>query len=208
MYKAILRTDETVDASLLHEEFSNWPNAKLNPIYAENSDWTGVCVYNRSDVNYLDELPALRSLVTRVGLQHVTGVRYFNLAPKSKLHRHRDMYGNLLFGIIRIHIPIRTNPLAIMEVEKKCYHLGLNELWCIDTSGLHSIWNDGHENRIHIVIDVKRHPETEKYFPRWSPSVITHLAYFLMIVAWKVARDSVYQPKSLLKRIVDLKKEI
>lgn len=206
MYKAIFITDEIVDSSLLHKEFSDWPNAKLNSVYPGNPDWTGVCVYNKLGVNHLAELPALRSLITRVGLQHVTCVTYFNMAPKSKLHRHRDMYGNLLFGISRIHIPIKTNPLAILEVEKNSYHLSLNELWCLDTSGLHAVWNDGEENRIHAVIDVKRHRETEKYFPRWSPRVLIHLARFLVIVSWKVARDIVCQPKSVLKRIVEFKR--
>ena len=205
MYKAIFKSDETADASSLLSEFLSWPNSRLNPVYQGNADWTGVCVYDRSGTNHLGELPALRGLVERIGLQHVTGVTYFNLAPRSTLHRHRDMYGNLLFGISRIHVPIKTNPKAIMEVEKVPYHLGLSELWCLDTSGLHALRNDSDENRVHVVIDVRRHPDTEKYFPKWSPAVVLHLARFLAIVSWKVARDIMRRPKTLLNRIKGLR---
>ena len=206
MYKAIFKTDEVVDALILHKEFSQWSKAELKVVYSDNPNWTGVCVYNKLGLNYLAELPALESLLTRLGLEHVTGVTYFNMAPKSTLHRHRDMHGNLLFGISRLHIPIKTNVQAILEVERKFYNLALNEIWCLDTSGLHAAWNNGEDNRIHMVIDVRRHRETEKYFPRWSPSVIIHLARFIVIVSLKVTRDIVYQPKSLLKRILDFKR--
>jgi hypothetical protein len=201
MYTAIFRSDETVDAAPLYEEFRRWPNAKLNPVYQGNVDWTGICVYSRGGENHLEQLPALRALVERLGRKHVTGVTYFNLAPRSQLHRHRDMYGNLLFGISRLHIPIKTNPLALMEVEKIAYHLGLNEIWCLDTSGLHALRNDSDENRIHIVIDVKRNAATEKFFPAWKFPVVLHLARFVVIMSWKIVRDLVTRPATLLNRI-------
>jgi len=83
MYKAIFKSSEVVDAAPLYEEFRGWPNAKLNPVYQGNLDWTGICVYGRNGPNYLKELPALHALITRVGLEYVTGVTYFNLAPNS-----------------------------------------------------------------------------------------------------------------------------
>jgi hypothetical protein len=205
MYKAIFKADLTVDPRPLYEEFIHWSKAKLSPVYQGNKDWTGVCVYNRSGTNHLGELPALKALVDQTGIEHVTGVTYFNLAPKSTLHRHRDMYGNLLFGISRLHVPIKTNPLAIMEVEKVPYHLGLGEVWCLDTSGLHALRNESDDNRVHVVIDVKRSSSTARYFPRRTPAVVLHLARFMAIIAWKIVRDIALRPRTLVNRIKGLK---
>lgn len=208
MYPAIFKTDETVDSQALLGEFLAWEHGGLNPIYGGNNGWTGVCVYAKGGVNRIAELPRLKSLVDRIGADQVVGVNYFNLEPRADLHRHRDMYGNLLFGVSRIHIPIKTNPGAIMEVERRPYHLGLNEMWCLDTSGLHALWNHSDENRIHVVIDVKRGPSTLKYFPAWSAAVAGHLAYFVLVMSGKVARDLLMRPGSILRRLKGMSRQI
>ena len=201
MYKAIFKSDERVDSQALLDEFVSWPHDPLRPLYSGNDDWTGVTVLERPHLDRLKELPALAALVDRVGRAYVTGVRYFNLAPHSTLHRHRDMYGNLLFGVSRLHVPIKTNPGAILEVQRIPYHLGLGEVWCLDTSGLHALRNTSDENRIHIVIDVQRDPRTERYFPRWTAATVLHMARFIAIISWKIARDLIRRPGSIAGRI-------
>ncbi len=208
MYKAIFKSDERADSQALLNEFERWSHDPLRPLYSGNSDWTGVTAFDRPGIDRLAELPALSALVDRVGRAHVTGIRYFNLAPNSTLHRHRDMHGNLLFGISRLHVPIKTNPQAIFEVQRIPYHLGLNEIWCLDTSGLHALRNDGGENRIHIVIDVRRTPQTDRYFPRWTVATVLHMAGFLGIISWKVARDLVARPGSVAARIRGLRGQL
>ena len=74
-------------------------------------------------------------------------VNYYNMAPESVQHAHRDQSGNLLFGISRLHVALKTNPDAYLEVEKQRYHLPVDELWALDTSGLHSARNGGEEER-------------------------------------------------------------
>ncbi len=205
MYKAIFKSNESVNSELLLNEFYSWKDRELKQIYEKNKDWTGVCALNGMGINHLKDLPVLMRFIEYVGIENVLGINYFNLAPKSFLHPHRDMNGNLLFGVSRLHIPIKTNPKAIIEVEKIPYHLGLNEVWCLDTSGLHALKNDSNENRIHVVIDVRRCAGTIKYFPKWNLEVFLHLIKFCVIVLWKIARDSVIRPKSIISRLKELK---
>ena len=200
-YPAIWRTQEIVDSSSLLDEFEATFLSKVSPVLSDNDGWNGVTVFNGADINLLNQLPVLKGVLNKLAKDAVVGVTYFNLSPHSELHRHRDMNGNLLFGIIRLHIPIKTNFEALMEVQKKSYHLPLNSVWALDTSGLHALKNTSDQNRIHIVVDIKRAKSTSLFFPNWSLTVIFHLCSFVFIMVGKIVRDLFKQPKSLLKRI-------
>ncbi len=200
-YPAIWRTETRVNSALLLEEFEAAMANQLHTIYPRNVNWTGVNVFQRNKVNHLNALPALESFLELFGRENVLGVTYFNLAPNSDLHRHRDMNGNLLFGVMRLHAPLKTNPKALMEVQKRFYHLPLDTLWVLDTSGLHALQNGGDQNRIHLVIDVRYGASTAKYFPDFSIPVVLHLTRFVFIVLMKVLRDIVTQPASVLFRL-------
>jgi Aspartyl/Asparaginyl beta-hydroxylase len=207
-YPAIWLTDTQTDSASLLLEFEGALRGQLHQIYPKNSDWTGICVLSPGKTNHLASLPKLTAFIEQFGRENVLGINYFNLAPHSVLHRHRDMNGNLLFGVMRLHLPIQTNPQAIMEVQKKPYHLPLNTLWALDTSGLHALENRSELNRIHLVVDVKYGPATAKYFPGFSLPVLLHLTGFVFIVTGKIARDLLTRPASLMARMGSLTSRI
>ncbi len=203
-YPAIWKTDTVTDSASLLQEFEDALRGKLQQIYPKNTDWTGITVLLGEKIDHLGALPRLAEFLNQFGRENVLGATYFNLAPHSVLHRHRDMNGNLLFGVMRLHIPLQTNPKAIMEVQKKPYHMPINTLWALDTSGLHALENSGDQNRIHLVVDVKYGPATAKYFPGFKLPVVLHLTGFVFIVAGKVLRDLVTNRASLMARIRNL----
>jgi hypothetical protein len=200
-YPAIWQSDTTVNSAFLLEEFEDALSSKLRQVISENNNWTGITVFARNSENYLSDLPCLSSFLEQFGFENILGATYFNLASHSTLHRHRDMNGNLLFGVMRLHIPLQTNPNAILEVKKKSYQLPVNTLWVLDTSGLHALSNTGNQNRIHLVLDVKYGSLTAKYFPSFSPAVALHLVGFILIMALKILRDALIRPTTLLNRI-------
>jgi aspartyl/asparaginyl beta-hydroxylase (cupin superfamily) len=203
-YPAIWQTDTLVNSAKLLHEFEEALKLQLHQVYDKNKDWTGVTVLRGSKVDHLASLPFLVEFLEQFGRENVLGVTYFNLAPHSVLHRHRDMNGNLLFGIMRLHIPLKTNPKAMMEVQKKKYHMSIDTLWALDTSGLHALENGGDHNRIHLVVDIKYGDATAKYFPAFSLPVILHVTTFVFIVLGKILRDMVTNPSSLLARASSL----
>jgi hypothetical protein len=77
----------------------------------------------------------------------------------------------------------------------------LGEVWSLDTSGLHAAVNDGSEDRVHLVVDVRRGPDTEQYFPATTNAVRFHLVKFVVIMAGLLVRDVVTKPRSILARI-------
>jgi hypothetical protein len=204
IYPSIWCSDTKPDSGALLQEFEQALTGQLRQVYPKNTDWTGITVLLGNKIDHTASLPRLTAFLEQFGRQNVLGVTYFNLAPHSVLHRHRDMNGNLLFGVIRLHIPLKTNPKAIMEVQKKPYHMPADTLWALDTSGLHALENTSDQNRIHLVVDVKYGPQTAKYFPALSLSVAMHLTVFVFIVACKVLRDIITKPASLLSRMRSL----
>lgn len=200
MYKGIFKVEETVDHQVLLDEFRSTVSM-LDFINPGVEDWKGIVLF---DVNGRDELartPYLREVLDGIGMEHVLQVAFYKLNAGAALHRHRDMYGNLLVGISRLQIPVQTNPGASLEVQRVNYHLRPGEIWCLDTSAVHRAVNDGDEDRIHLIIDVKRAPATEKYFPKSNLSVYLHLARFCLVMSAKLLRDLVRRPSSVLGRL-------
>lgn len=206
-YKAIWQIDLDLDAVALLKEFSECFSHKLSKVYSENESWTGVTVCKKGSRFDLQKLPEVGKLIESFGKDNVLGINYFNLETNSKLHEHRDMNGNLLFGIVRIHIPLITNGQAFMFVERIKYNLPVGTAWVLDTSGLHALANGPIGDRIHLVIDIKKGSETRQYFPKWSCSVVLHLGKFIFIMFIKIVRDILSNPGSLVKRLKDKSKE-
>ena len=205
-YPCILRTTEIVDADALLTEFEQVCAKDLTSALAGQTAWSGVRIYDRKGVDRIAELPVLSAFLDRLGRKNVVMVNYYNMAPRSIQREHRDQSGNLLFGISRIHVALKTNAGARLRIERKDYHLPVGEIWAIDTSGRHSAVNEGDDGRVHLVIDVTRAPETAMVFPKMTVAVRLHLAKFCVIMGWKLARDAVLNPKSVLERVIFIAK--
>jgi len=190
------------DHSSFVRDFDENVEASSTPILANNAAWKSKSVYKAGDD--ISRLPVcFQEIFIKFGQENIKAIGYFNLDKGASLHRHRDMHGNLLFGVVRIHIPIKTNPSAFMFVGNKRYHLPLGTAWVLDTSQVHALENSGDDNRVHLVIDVTRAPETEALFPK-GMNVKLHLAYFILILCGLLVRDVFIRPKSILKRIQNL----
>lgn len=206
-YPAIWQVKLDFDAKLLLEEFINAYPQNLEKVYPENENWKGVTIFKKGESLNVLNLPEVEKLVAQFGRCNVIGISYFNLEANSQLHEHRDMNGNLLFGIVRIHIPLKTNEKAFMLIEGVKYHLPIGSAWALDTSGLHALSNGPINNRIHLVIDIKKSSKTQQYFPRWSVTIVLHLCKFIFVMSIKIVRDLFSNPGSLIKRLKDKIKE-
>ena len=72
-------------------------------------------------------------------------VRILLKEPRSTLSWHRDPEP-------RLHIPIITNPGAIMVVDHVAKHMPADgSVWITNNTKYHNFFNGGEENRIHLV---------------------------------------------------------
>ena len=72
-------------------------------------------------------------------------VRLLLKEPRSTLSWHRDPEP-------RLHIPIYTNPGAIMVIDKTAQHMPADgTVWITNNKKYHNAFNGGEENRVHLV---------------------------------------------------------
>jgi len=72
-------------------------------------------------------------------------VRLLLKEPRSTLSWHRDPEP-------RLHIPIYTNPGAIMVIDKRAQHMPADgSVWVTNNLKYHNAFNGGEENRVHLV---------------------------------------------------------
>ena len=78
-------------------------------------------------------------------------VRLLLKEPRSTLSWHRDPEP-------RLHIPIYTNPGAIMVIDHIAKHMPADgSVWITNNTKYHNAFNGGEENRIHLVACVLNH---------------------------------------------------
>ena len=209
-YPGIFKVENvSAPSSDLFAEFQNY-SREFNFIsfIKDKGDWTGLCVFDStgrrtgSEKNLLHEFPILEDFIKKIGLKNIDTVWFLNLAAGARLHSHRDTFGNLLFGMMRVHIPIKSNSDCTLTIQNKDICVPLNEVWSLDTSALHGAQNKSNEDRIHIVIDVKKTDGTQKFFPKLNAGTMIHLIYFsVIVIPGKVLRDVFTKPKILLRKV-------
>ena len=201
--------DMTVESIKLLKEFERY-SLKYNfiSLIKDKGDWTGLCIYDGQGrrtgktKNLLNEFPELEKIIYQIGINNIDTVWFLNLAAGAELHSHRDTFGNLIFGMMRVHIPIKTTRKSVLTIQNRDTHVPLDEVWSLDTSALHGASNRSDSDRIHIVIDVTRGAGSKKFFPKFDLSLFIHLFYFCtLVLPSKLIIGIITKPKKILRKI-------
>jgi hypothetical protein len=96
--------------------------------------------YIQSIIGQMIPAPPLRCLVAR-------------LPPGGIIRMHRDQAP--YFGkSLRVHVPVETNESVAMFCAGWCYHLACGEIWVLNNSADHAVWNaDTSHSRTHLICD-------------------------------------------------------
>ena len=85
-------------------------------------------------------------------------VRILKLDSRASLSYHRDPEA-------RLHIPIITNPGALMVVDKEAYHMKSDgSVYYVDTTQYHTALNGGDEPRVHLVATILDENKEEELY--------------------------------------------
>jgi hypothetical protein len=82
-------------------------------------------------------------------------VRFMLLGAGARIKQHKDFFMGFEDGVIRLHIPVVTNPQVEFYLNDERVEMKTGELWYLDFSQKHRVLNGGTEDRIHLVIDCK-----------------------------------------------------
>lgn len=132
-----------------------------------------------------NECPMLRNLLDGLGTD-VYLVRYLKLRPGELVKFHTD---DVVFRdtskMVRLHLPVVTNSDAVLRFgtplqepargfmiwdAQQVWETQMPEgyLWFTNVNALHSVYNGGSRDRIHLVVDVKPHPWLANALATWA----------------------------------------
>ena len=80
-------------------------------------------------------------------------VRFLKLGAGSKILEHRDYQLGFEDGVVRIHIPVETNPQVTFYLDGKLLSMREGEAWYLDFNLPHHVENEGTTPRVHLVLD-------------------------------------------------------
>ena len=76
-----------------------------------------------------------------------------NLPPGKRVYPHIDR-GAYYLVHARFHLVLRSTQGSMLRAGDETQRLRNGELWWFDNNQVHEAWNDGEENRIHLIFDV------------------------------------------------------
>lgn len=143
------------------------------PLYAPNGDSKNIFALSDADHPILptDELKNC-SYFKEVIQQFecpLLSVRLLRLAVGANIKPHRDYQLGYEDGAFRLHIPIITNPDVSFKLAGTKLNMLPGECWYTNVNYIHSVSNEGKEDRIHLVIDGERNAWSDELFFALAP---------------------------------------
>ncbi|MDF2433374.1 MAG: hypothetical protein JWP44_3005 [Mucilaginibacter sp.] len=106
------------------------------------------------DTLFMTHFVSVKELLLSINCP-VMAVRFLNLKAGAKIKEHKDNELAFEKGEARLHFPVITNNEVEFYIEKERILLNEGECWYINANLLHSVFNKGAADRIHLVIDCK-----------------------------------------------------
>ncbi|MCX5106810.1 aspartyl/asparaginyl beta-hydroxylase domain-containing protein [Streptomyces sp. NBC_00439] len=113
----------------------------------------------------LEEMPATARFLDSLGLDFMY-VRLARLEPHSYLWEHRDYADLWETDRHRLHIPLVTNPSAVLVTAGARVHMAAGALWRLTPSQAHGVCNTTGPDRLHLIADVY----ADDAYQAWPPA--------------------------------------
>jgi hypothetical protein len=130
----------------------------------DRTDAGGAGLADHADTPHLARTPYFAEIVHGFPAQ-LLAVRLMALGPDTRVKEHRDAKCGPPWGLVRLHVPIVTNPDALVVIGGTPYHWDAGQLWFGDFNRPHYVSNDGTESRVHLVLDCLLDAELMSLFP-------------------------------------------
>jgi hypothetical protein len=121
-------------------------SGKVSEIYPDPTK------YEYLDTDLLHQSPTFQAALATFQCP-LLSVRLMRLAPNSEIREHRDHCLSFEDGEVRVHIPVRTNPLVEFYLDGMRVVMEEGEAWYLDLNEKHAVINRSTEDRVHLVVD-------------------------------------------------------
>jgi hypothetical protein len=107
---------------------------------------------NFVDTPALGSCPYFRELLDSFQAE-IRGARLLRLTPGSMLHEHTDHENTADDGVLRLHIPVVTNPDVFFLLNGTRVVMEVGSAWHLRLRDPHSVANRGAIDRVHLLVD-------------------------------------------------------
>lgn len=124
-----------------------------------------VCEWRAEDcaaTPFMRHCPLVRELLESLPARKLR-VRFMQLEAGGHIGRHRDRLYGWELPILRLHVPIITHAGVEFWVEEQRLDMRPGELWYVNTSREHEVFNRGPTARTHLVVDLVNGPELREH---------------------------------------------
>lgn len=111
-----------------------------------------------------EHMPYLGEVIERIGFP----VRSALLSVQesgSNVRWHRDRSHSIDLSIVRLHIPVQTDPAAVMTIGHERCHWQAGHMFYADFSFPHRLVNAWNLDRVHVILDVEARSSVRAMFP-------------------------------------------
>jgi hypothetical protein len=118
---------------------------------------------NFYETKYLKNSPCIKSFIDSLPGKKFS-CRISTLNGQSEIYPHRDYFRSLEFGVVRLHLPLKTSKDISFNFDTKKYNLEVGYLHYVDISQVHYLSNPTNKERVHLIIDLEVTIELLKIF--------------------------------------------
>jgi len=104
--------------------------------------------------------PSLRAVLDAFPCER-NRVRLMRLNAGGKILTHSDPLHSIDPDLVRLHVPVVTNPEVHFLVNGRRVVMDPGETWYVDVRFPHSVENRGDSPRVHLVMDLVRNPDLD-----------------------------------------------
>jgi len=113
----------------------------------------------------LERCPYIKSVIETFECEKAA-VRLMSLAAGDEIAPHVDGYSSYDGGVLRIHVPIVTDPKVKFIVDGEEVHFTQGDTWYLNADCMHGVRNDWDRDRVHLLMDCRRDQWVEALFEK------------------------------------------
>lgn len=127
--------------------------------------------------------PIADKLLQVLGAKNPEMLVFYYLEPGAYLHPHRDLTGASLNNRLRFHVPVITHDDVEFHVHGQRVRMAPGDLWCLDTSYVHSVHNKSNVTRVHMIVECAITDEIRRNIPSGFRQKIHSIHYASILAA-------------------------
>jgi hypothetical protein len=100
--------------------------------------------------------PIIFSLMARMEATHLGGILITKIPPGGKIAPHADKGWHPEFYNCKLYVPLQSNAQCVNRVENEAVTMEAGSVWWFDNTKVHSVENNGAEDRITLIVCMRR----------------------------------------------------